>query len=142
MRIFFLQIMLIFNLECIGQSKVFLEYKSWASVKSSASTEKKQILLYFGAPWCAPCVKLLKGAFSDSTIQVFLSAHFNSYQFDYDSSNSIPFLKKYAITSIPALLILNEDGYLKANVQGIPRKSQPSWKPLAKLLSHQVITKE
>ena len=118
----FLLFILIFNLECIGQSKVFLEYKGWSAVKSRASLEKKQILLYFGAPWCAPCVQLLKGVFSDSATQGFLTSHFNSYQFDYDSSNSIPFLKKYAITAIPALLILNEEGYLKANVQGIPQE--------------------
>jgi thiol-disulfide isomerase/thioredoxin len=112
----------IFNSVCEGQNQLFIPYTNWTSVKVSAGTENKQILLYFGAPWCAPCNQLRKGVFADSATQAFLESKFQCYAFDFDQDNAIAFLKKYRITTVPFILILNNRGYLKATLQSIPQE--------------------
>jgi thiol-disulfide isomerase/thioredoxin len=115
---------MIFNQICKGQNQFFSNYTNWGDVKASASAENKQILLYFGAPWCAPCNQLLKGVFADSATKVFLKNKFMCYAFDFDQDNAIAFLKKYRITTVPFILILNNQGYLKAALQSIPQEIQ------------------
>ena len=57
---------------------------------------------------------------ADTSVKAILTAKFQCYAFDVDSDNCMMFLRKYAITSYPVILILNNQGFLKAYMQSIP----------------------
>jgi thioredoxin-related protein len=103
-----------------SQAQLFSTYKGWEETKGNARLANKQILLYFGGSWCAPCKRLKDVVFVDSSIQSLLKSKFQCYAFDYDQDTGIIFLKKYAITAIPIILILNNEGFLKAVIQSVP----------------------
>jgi len=57
---------------------------------------------------------------ADSSVRAILSDKFQCYAFDVDSAKCLIFLEKYAITSYPVIIILNNQGFLKAYMQSIP----------------------
>jgi thioredoxin-related protein len=114
--LFFLQV----SVQCQTIS-LFNTYENWNVSIKSAEKNDKQILLYFGAPWCAPCNQLMKGVFSDPSTATDLKEKFELYAFDIDQPNSIPLRKKYRIIAVPRIVILNKSGYLKESVESIPQ---------------------
>ncbi|HEV3250855.1 MAG TPA: thioredoxin family protein, partial [Puia sp.] len=68
---------------------MFKAYRNWNATIKSAEKNHKQILFYFGAPWCAPCNQLMKGVFSDPSVSKYLDEKFELYAFDIDQPNSI-----------------------------------------------------
>ncbi len=104
------------------EAQVFSTYASWQETKENARLGNKQILLYFGASWSAYCKRLKEDVFRDSSVQALLEANFQCYEFEVDHENSMVFLKKYGITSYPLILILNNEGFLKAAMQSVPQE--------------------
>jgi thioredoxin-related protein len=120
-----LPILLSFSLigfACRSQSQLFLRYPGWNTVLQRSEENNKQILLYFGASWCAPCIQLRKGVFSDSSTKSFLLSRFQCYDFDLDDTAVTELIKKYRIVSAPAIVVLNSKGYMKSLVLSIPQE--------------------
>jgi thioredoxin-related protein len=109
------------GLACQSQSQLFFKYPGWNRVLQRSEESNKQILLYFGASWCAPCVQLRKGVFSDTSTKSFLLSRFQCYDFDIDDSAVTELIKKYRIVSVPVIAVVNSKGYLKKLVLSIPQ---------------------
>jgi thioredoxin-like negative regulator of GroEL len=74
-------------------------------------------VLYFGAPWCGPC-KTFKPLVEQTTRE--LGVQWTDINVDYDPNIS----QKYQVTSIPTLVILNNQGEVAYRHTGVMAKSQ------------------
>lgn len=110
------------GLACQSQSQLFSKYPGWNRVLQRSEENNKQILLYFGASWCAPCNQLRRGVFSDSSTKSALLSRFQCYDFDLDDTAVTELIKKYRIKSVPVIVVLNSKGYLKNLVLSIPQE--------------------
>ena len=110
------------GLACRSQSQLFFKYPGWNRILQRSEENNKQILLYFGASWCAPCNQLRRGVFSDSSTKWVLLSRFQCYDFDLDDTAVTELIKKYRIVSVPVMVVLNSKGYLKKLVLSIPQK--------------------
>lgn len=126
---------------CEGQDQLFRTYVDWDKIRKDAAVENRQILLYFGASWCAPCKELRNVVMADSSVRGILTTKFQCYAFDVDSNNCLMFLKKYAITSYPVILIMNNQGFLKAYMQSIPLEVSEFKRDIVDVAQSDVIVK-
>jgi hypothetical protein len=131
----------LFISRCRGQDQLFRPYIDWQKTLEDASQANKQILLYFGASWCAPCKELRNVVLADSSVKAILTAKFQCYTFDVDSDNCTMFLKKYAVSSYPVILIMNNQGFLKADMESIPLEVQGFKKDIIEVAESDVIVK-
>ena len=76
-------------------------------------------VLYFTAPWCAPC-KMFKPIVEMASGE--LGVNINYINVDYDAS----FAERYSITSVPTLIILDGQGQVAYRNSGVMAKDQLS----------------
>lgn len=74
-------------------------------------------VLYFGAPWCGPC-KSFKPLVEQTTKE--MNVQWTDINVDYDPNMS----QKYEVTSIPTIVILNNQGGVAWRHTGAMAKSQ------------------
>jgi thiol-disulfide isomerase/thioredoxin len=107
---------------CRAQMPLFEKYKSWDVTLDDAGIHGKNILLYFGASWCAPCQELTAHTFKDTSIIRLLDKDYRAYSFDLGDERARPLLEKYRITTIPLLLVIDPKGYLLDRIDEIPTR--------------------
>ncbi|HEY6900862.1 MAG TPA: thioredoxin family protein, partial [Puia sp.] len=95
-----------------AQQGLFDTYRGWDDLLQKARASDRNIFLYFGAKWCAPCHTLMEKVFPADTVKIKMNSLFVSFAFDADSTNATAFLKKYRITNMPVFLILDRNGFL------------------------------
>jgi hypothetical protein len=76
-------------------------------------------VLYFTAPWCAPC-KMFKPVVE--MVSGELGVNINYINIDYDAS----FAERYSVTSVPTLIILDGQGQVAYRNSGVMSKDQLS----------------
>jgi thiol-disulfide isomerase/thioredoxin len=76
-------------------------------------------VLYFTAPWCAPC-KMFKPIVETASGE--LGVNINYINVDYDAS----FAERYSVTSVPTLIILDGQGQVAYRNSGVMSKDQLS----------------
>lgn len=119
MRVVLVILILLINFTVNAQYNIFEKYDSWSNVLSNAEGNKNIIALYFGANWCTPCKQLEKNVFIDSGVINDLKGTVSFYKFDIDESPSVVFLKKFRITSVPIIVLLDSNGNLISRIENI-----------------------
>jgi thioredoxin 1 len=76
-------------------------------------------VLYFTAPWCAPC-KMFKPIVE--TVSGESGININYINVDYDASHA----ERYSVTSVPTLIILDGQGQVAYRNSGVMAKDQLS----------------
>lgn len=76
-------------------------------------------VLYFTAPWCAPC-KMFKPIVE--TVSGESGVNINYINVDYDASHA----ERYSVTSVPTLIILDGQGQVAYRNSGVMSKDQLS----------------
>ena len=74
-------------------------------------------VLYFSAPWCGPC-KMFKPVLQQVASEMGIAI--NDINVDYDAM----FTEKYNITSVPTLLILDDQGIPVFRNSGVISRDQ------------------
>ena len=120
MKYFILLILFGIYLEVQAQKTPFKVYSNWNKAIDDASGSGKKVLIYFGAPWCVPCLQLQKEVFSDTAVIRLMDDNAVCYSFDMDDNAAIPFMRKFRVTSFPLIVILNKDGHLNRRLDEIP----------------------
>lgn len=73
-------------------------------------------VFYFSAPWCGPC-KVFKPVLQQVTSELGISI--NDINVDYDAM----YTEKYNVTSIPTLIILDNQGNVTYRNTGVISKA-------------------
>ena len=92
--------------------------KAWATVLQKADFSKKNVFLDAYTTWCAPCKKMEREVFSDTSVGQFLNQKFISARLDMEKEEGIALRKKYAIEVFPTLIFLSPDGTVLHRVVG------------------------
>jgi len=79
---------------------------TWRQIIREAKIRNKPIFIDFYTSWCAPCKKMDKEAFADSSIASFFNINFINYKVNAEKGEGIALAKKYNITGYPALLFI------------------------------------
>ena len=74
-------------------------------------------VLYFTAPWCAPC-KMFKPVVE--SVSAELGVNINYINIDYDAS----FAERYSVTSGPSIIILGGSGDVLYRNSGVMSRDQ------------------
>ncbi|ARK12783.1 thioredoxin fold domain-containing protein [Fibrella sp. ES10-3-2-2] len=79
---------------------------TWREIIREAKLKNKPIFIDFYTSWCAPCKKMDKEAFADSSIASFFNKNFINYKVNAEKGEGIALAKKYSVTGYPALLFI------------------------------------
>lgn len=80
------------------------------SALAEAKTQDKKVLLRFSADWCPPCKVMDIRVWPNESIQSELASNYIAVSSDIDEKANQILAAKYKINSVPALLLLDENG--------------------------------
>ena len=102
----YLSILLVFitvgNL--FSQSKNTLDYDNLIRL---AKKENKIIIVFFGSDWCVPCKNIIAEVNTFSNKYKYLNNKSYYYYVDNDHFESLEFLERFSITTLPSTIIFN-----------------------------------
>ena len=83
-----------------------------ASARDRAARERRAVLVYFSATWCAACAELEKTTFRDSSV-IDRATELESIQVDAtndDDPKVIELIEKYRVLGLPTMVIFDTRG--------------------------------
>ena len=92
-----------------GQTIYFQEI-SFTKALQQAAKAGKLVFIDCYTSWCAPCKWMEKNVFVNDSIYTFYNKHFINFKIDMEKGEGIELRKKYAVTSFPTYLFVNERG--------------------------------
>ncbi len=81
-------------------------------VLASAKASKKKIFIDAYASWCAPCKELQKVTFKDTKAASYFNKNFINMRIDVEKGEGVKLAKKWGISGLPTLLILDQNGHV------------------------------
>lgn len=82
------------------------------------SAGKKYILIDFTATWCKPCKQMDKKVFAKEEVGDFVNAKFSPAKIDIDTPEGKELTSKYAVESIPTIIITDLKGNVVKRLEG------------------------
>jgi thiol:disulfide interchange protein len=94
-------------------------FKGTFSEALAASKETgKPIFIDFYTTWCGPCKQLKKVSFKDKAVGEYYNKNFICISVDAEKGEGIEVARQYNVRSYPTLLIINNNGAVKARTEG------------------------
>ena len=88
-----------------------------ATIKTKAEQQQKNVILSFGAKWCAPCKMMEKGALRDEKVKSLLSDHYVMMKIDVDDFDGFNMKQHYKVNLLPTFIVLDESGEVLARYE-------------------------
>lgn len=80
------------------------------AVKDKAKSEGKFYIYDFVASWCTPCKMMDETTYNDPTLSQYISENYVVAKVDIDDFDGFALKEKHKVTSLPTILIFNEEG--------------------------------
>lgn len=90
---------------------------------SRARSSGRPVLVDFSAIWCPACRRLHEQVFTDPAVRAALEAGYELSLVDYESPEAPAFMRRYAVTGFPTLLVLDAEGRL---LRRLPIRDEPA----------------
>ncbi len=74
-----------------------------------SKSEKKPVLLFLYAEWCAHCNKMKKEVFTNPEVVNFISKNFVATAVDAEKGEGVLLKKKYSATAYPSFVVMDAD---------------------------------
>ena len=97
----------------------FVHSNTLTTVLDQAVSEDKLVFIDFYATWCGPCRKLDRTVFGDARVASYMNDNFVNYKVDIEKDNGPILAAMYGVTSLPAMIVLNEKGDVVSRKQGM-----------------------
>src|SRR3569833_1082523 len=94
---------------CLAQSSLTWE-TNFETAQKKAAEQNKQLLIHFGAEWCAPCQRLEKQVFNQPGFGQGLDTRFVCVKLDFDQHSELA--GRLGVQRIPTDVILTPQGQM------------------------------
>lgn len=98
----------------VGTAATAEDHIPWRTDYSAALEEGKKvgkpILIDFSATWCPPCQEMKRSAWPDSRVADLAATKYVPLAMDVDTPGAAAPAKRYGITTIPAIVVVDSDG--------------------------------
>ena len=101
-----------------AKTEINFTKKEYKEVLALAKTSHKKIFVDASAVWCGPCRQLEKITFKDADAAAYYNENFINFRIDVEKGEGTDLAIKWKIESLPALLILDENGKIIAEHVG------------------------
>lgn len=121
-----LSIGLVWNLSMTGSKEYSIDWMDdLREAIKMAQAENKRVLIDFTADWCAACKKMDATTFKDGTVIKELERNWIPVKIDstVQSTKIESILKKFNITGLPSMVILDSDGRMVKKLAGFQEAS-------------------
>jgi thioredoxin 1 len=103
-------LMLPFLIWATNSTKVNFYKGDLYAVKEMAKAEGKLYVYDFVASWCSPCKLMDETTYTDPTLSQYISENYVVAKVDIDDFDGFALKEKYKVTSLPTILIFNQEG--------------------------------
>jgi Thiol:disulfide interchange protein len=93
-----------------GKQEISFSSADYRHVLAAAKASRKKIFVDAYATWCAPCKELQKVTFKDAQAANYFNKNFINFSIDVEKGEGIELAKKWRISGLPTLLILEYNG--------------------------------
>ncbi|MDR3025030.1 thioredoxin domain-containing protein [Chryseobacterium sp.] len=94
------------------QAKQEINFSSgdYKNVLATAKASHRKIFVDAYATWCGPCKELQKTTFKDSKAAAYFNKNFINMSVDVEKGEGAKLAKKWGVSGLPTLLILDQNG--------------------------------
>lgn len=82
----------------------------YAAALAESQMTGKPLLLDFTANWCPPCLVMKHDVWPQAEVRDAIVAHYIPVLLDVDKPGSADAARRYGVSSIPAVFVVNSDG--------------------------------
>lgn len=83
-----------------------------------ANAEKKNVLLIFGAKWCAPCLQMERSVLKEQSITSYAKERLIAMKIDIDTPYGKTLYKKFQVKGLPYYTLIESNEKMIAELQG------------------------
>jgi thiol:disulfide interchange protein len=80
------------------------------AARAEAKASDKPVLLVFSATWCPPCNAMKHDVWPDAAVSQIVNSDFVPLYVDVDNPASVSIARRYGISGIPAVLVVDASG--------------------------------
>lgn len=92
------------------ESTIHFQNISFTKALQQSAQTGKLVFIDCYTSWCAPCKWMEQNVFVNDSISSFYNQHFVNFKIDMEKGEGVDLRKKYAVTSFPTYLFVNEKG--------------------------------